>query len=112
MCYSECGTGLCAGRRSRGETSCYNIVQIVKIQRGDAVDLYRAIGLFGAALFVGAYFATQQRWLNSDNWRYPAINLAGSLLVTVSLFAEWNLPSVVLEAFWAAISVYGLLNRA
>jgi hypothetical protein len=30
----------------------------------------------------------------------------------LSLFAEWNLPSVVLEAFWVAISVYGLVNRA
>jgi hypothetical protein len=76
------------------------------------VDFYRAIGLLGVAFFVGAYFATQQRWLNSDDWRYPALNLAGSLLVMLSLFAEWNLPSVVLEAFWVAISVYGLVNRA
>ena len=76
------------------------------------LNSYRAIGLLGAAFFIGAYFATQQRWLSSDDWRYPAINLVGAILVMVSLFAEWNLPSVVLEAFWAAISVYGLVNRA
>jgi hypothetical protein len=76
------------------------------------LDAYRAIGLLGAALFIGSYFATQQRWLNSDDWRYPAINLVAAVLVMVSLFAEWNLPSVVLEFFWAAISVYGLVNRA
>lgn len=72
----------------------------------------RAIGLFGAAIFVVAYFANQARWLRSDDWRFPAANLAGSLLILVSLFAEWNLPSVVIEGFWAAISVYGLTNRA
>jgi hypothetical protein len=76
------------------------------------LGVYRAVGLLGAACFIGAYFATQQRWLNSDDWRYPAANLAGAVLVMVSLFAEWNLPSVVLEVFWAAISVYGLINRA
>ena len=76
------------------------------------LGMYRAVGLLGAACFIGAYFATQQRWLNSDDWRYPAANLAGAVLVMVSLFAEWNLPSVVLEVFWAAISVYGLINRA
>ncbi|HTZ34535.1 MAG TPA: hypothetical protein VMB84_00840 [Stellaceae bacterium] len=76
------------------------------------LDLYRAVGLIGVACFIGGYFATQQRWLNSDDWRFPAINLVGAILVMVSLFAEWNLPSVVLEAFWAAISVYGLVNRA
>jgi hypothetical protein len=76
------------------------------------LDVYRGIGLVGAACFIVSYFATQKRWINSDDWRYPAANLAGAVLVIVSLFAEWNLPSVVLELFWAAISVYGLMNRA
>ena len=73
--------------------------------------VYRAIGLVGAAVFVAVYFANQQRWLSSEDWRYPAGNLAGALLILVSLFGEWNLPSVVIEAFWAAISVWGLVNR-
>jgi hypothetical protein len=76
------------------------------------LDVYRVIGLLGAAIFVGAYGANQARWLSSEDWRFPAANLAGALLILVSLFAEWNLPSVVIEAFWAAISVYGLVNRA
>ena len=76
------------------------------------LELYRAIGLVGAAVFVVAYFANQARWLDSEDWRFPAANLAGALLILVSLMGEWNLPSVVIEAFWAAISVYGLVNRA
>ena len=75
------------------------------------LELGRAVGLIGAAIFVVAYFANQARWLSSEDWRFPAANLAGALLILVSLFVEWNLPSVVIEAFWAAISIYGLVNR-
>ena len=73
---------------------------------------YRVIGLLGAAIYVAAYFVNQHGLLDSRDWRFPAANLAGALLILVSLFAEWNLPSVVIEAFWAAISVYGLMKRA
>jgi O-antigen ligase len=75
------------------------------------LDMYRAAGLIGAAVFVAAYLANQARWLSSEDWRFPAANLAGALLILISLFAEWNLPSVVIEGFWAAISLYGLVNR-
>jgi len=75
------------------------------------LDVYRAIGLLGVAIIVVAYFANQQRWLSSEDWRYPVANLAGSLLILVSLFVEWNTPSVVIEFFWIAISLYGLVNR-
>lgn len=71
-------------------------------------DPYTAVGISGAACFIGAYFGTLQGWLDVGGWRFPAINLAGATLVLVSLIEAWNLPSVVLECFWAAISVYGL----
>jgi len=41
----------------------------------------------------------QQRWLNALDWRFPAANLIGSLLILVSLWFEWNFPSVVIEIF-------------
>jgi hypothetical protein len=75
------------------------------------LDAFRAIGLVGVGFILVAYFANQQRWLRSEDWRFPAANLVGSLLIMVWLYAEWNLPSVVIEVFWVAISVYGLVNR-
>jgi hypothetical protein len=79
---------------------------------GIDIEPYDIVGFAGAAVFVAVYFANQQRWLRSEDWRFPAANLVGSLLIMVWLYAEWNLPSVVIEVFWAAISVYGLVNRA
>jgi hypothetical protein len=75
------------------------------------LDLLRVVGLIGVGFILVAYFANQRRWLSSEDWRFPAANLAGSLLILASLFVEWNTPSVVIEICWIAISVYGLFNR-
>ena len=32
----------------------------------------------------------------------------GASLILISLFYEWNFPSVVIEIFWVAISLYGM----
>ncbi|MBC2668952.1 permease [Novosphingobium piscinae] len=40
------------------------------------------------------------------------LNLAGSLLLTVSLLVNLNPASLVLEGFWAAIALYGLVKAA
>ena len=74
-------------------------------------DPYTACGIAGAGCYIAAYFATLQGWLNAGGWRFPAINLLGAGLVLISLVDAWNLPSVILEAFWALISVYGLVRR-
>ena len=72
------------------------------------IEVYDMIGFAGAAIIVGAYFANQQRWLPSEDWRYPLANLIGAILILVSLFYEWNFPSVAIEVFWALISLYGI----
>ena len=72
------------------------------------MHFYDVIGFAGAAAIVTAYFANQQRWLRSEDWRYPFANLVGAALILVSLFFEWNFPSVVIEIFWVTISLYGM----
>ena len=72
------------------------------------LSIYDLAGFLGAAIIVVAYFAMQQRWLNALDWRFPAANLLGSLLILASLWFEWNFPSVVIEVFWALISFLGL----
>ncbi|MBN8995711.1 MAG: hypothetical protein J0H94_10830 [Rhizobiales bacterium] len=70
--------------------------------------LMAGLGLVGSALVIIAFFANQQGWLSASDPRYSVVNLAGALLILISLYAEWNLPSAVIESFWAAISLYGL----
>ena len=67
-------------------------------------------GMIGVVLILGAYFCNQQRWLSSEDWRFPLANLMGSCLIMVSLYFDWNLPSVFIEFFWSAISLYGLVR--
>jgi Na+-translocating ferredoxin:NAD+ oxidoreductase RnfD subunit len=74
-------------------------------------DLFTIAGVAGSALIIVAYFATQQGWLIAEDWRYPLVNLVGAVLILLSLIAAWNLPAAIIETFWAAISVYGLMKK-
>ncbi len=66
------------------------------------------VGYFGAAVIGCGYFLNQRGLLASDDWRFPAANLAGSLLIVTSLWFHPNTPSVLIEVFWSAISLYGV----
>jgi hypothetical protein len=46
------------------------------------VDVSTSIGFAGVGAIVFAYFANQQGWLNSDDWRFPTANLVGALLTS------------------------------
>jgi hypothetical protein len=75
------------------------------------VDPYTIAGLAGVCVILSVYFANQQDWLDAKRWQFPAANLAGSLLILMSLWDAWNLPSAVIEIAWAAISLWGLIRR-
>jgi hypothetical protein len=72
------------------------------------LDTYNLIGAVGAAIVIVAYLATQRGQLSAEDWRFPLANLVGAVLIVISLFAQWNLPSFIVEVFWIAISIYGL----
>lgn len=76
-----------------------------------ALDIYTWIGLFGALIVVLAYWANQAGRLPSTDWKFPAANLGGSILILISLFYAWNWPSVIIEVFWCVISLYGLIRH-
>ena len=65
-------------------------------------------GTIGSGLIIVAYFLNQHGRLASSDWRFPAMNLVGAVLILASLHAEWNFPTLVIESFWVAISLYGL----
>ena len=69
--------------------------------------LANACGFAGMAAVVVAYgYGTGKDQPNP--YIQHGLNLAGSILLTVSLLVNVNPASLVLEAFWSSIAIYGL----
>lgn len=69
------------------------------------------VGYVGVALVVGTYFLSQVGKMDSTRTLYPALNAVGAMLILYSLALRPNPPSIVIEFFWLAISVVGLVRR-
>lgn len=67
------------------------------------------IGFAGMAciIFAYAYMTGKDR---PNPFVQHGVNLAGAILLTVSLLVNTNPPSLVLEGFWAAIAIWGLVK--
>ena len=73
------------------------------------LDLYSIIGFIGTACIIAAY--AYLTWVNEPNpYILHGMNLLGAVLLTISLLVHTNWPSLVLEGFWAAIAVFGLVK--
>ena len=84
--------------------------------RGDcdamANDLLSFIGLAGVVLYLGAYAALQLRLLSGHGTGYSMLNLFAASFVLIDLQRDFNLPSVLIQISWIAISLYGLHSIA
>lgn len=67
-----------------------------------------AIGLIGVSLVVSAYFLIQTERVTTKDLSYSVYNLVGSLLIIYTLTKNFNFASLTIEAFWVAISVFGI----
>lgn len=68
------------------------------------------VGYFGVACVVGTYLLSQIGRMDTTQPIYPAINGVGAALILVSLYFRPNPPSIVIELFWLAISLVGLIR--
>ena len=48
--------------------------------------------------------------LSNDDPRYPWLNILGTLGILLSLFYQWNLPSVIAQLLWIAVSAIALVR--
>lgn len=75
------------------------------------MEWHDILGSLGVFLIVCAYFALQAEKLAANSYAYLCMNLAGALLVIVSLLYEFNWSAFLVEAFWVLISLMGLARR-
>ena len=68
-------------------------------------------GFAGIFVIAGAYLYLSYRPVR-PNRLYFSLNIAGSLLLAISLSIEVNVPSLSLQIFWIAVSILGLFRLA
>ena len=69
---------------------------------------YDILGTVGVAIIVLTYVLLQLERIRSDQLRYSLLNAAGALLILISLYYTFNLPSFIVEFFWLLISLFGI----
>lgn len=70
------------------------------------------VGYGGVLIVLAAYGLLASGRMSNDDWRYPIINIVGTLGIAYSLLYQWNLPSMVAQLVWIAISIVGLMRIA
>ena len=71
---------------------------------------YDWVGLFGVVLILLGYFVLQTGRIRGNGLPYQLMNLLGASGVLVSLVYKPNVSAIIMEAAWAAISVYGIVR--
>ncbi|MEC7399762.1 MAG: permease [Pseudomonadota bacterium] len=75
----------------------------------ETIDFATLVGFVGMACIIAAY--AYLTWKKDPNpFILHGTNLTGAALLTVSLLVHTNWPSLVLEGFWAAIAIWGLVK--
>lgn len=68
------------------------------------------IGLIGVAMSITCYALLTRRIFTNSDPRYYAFNILGTVLICISLIAQWNLAAFVSQILWITISTVGLVR--
>lgn len=67
-----------------------------------------AVGMTGTLMLVLAYYLLQLERTDPKGLSYNLLNLTGAVLLSISLFFNFNLASFVIQLFWIGASIIGL----
>jgi hypothetical protein len=69
---------------------------------------YDIVGTIGVAVIILTYILLQLERIRSTELIYSLLNAIGASLILISLYFDFNFPSVVVEGFWLVISLFGI----
>ncbi len=73
-------------------------------------SLYDVFGNIGVVFILLAFFMLQTGKLHSSDIKYSILNAFGASLVIISLLKNFNMSAFVIEVFWVAISLIGIVK--
>lgn len=68
------------------------------------------LGVVGVLLILTAYAGATMGRLDPRKPAALLLNLVGALLILWSLYFEFNLSAVLMEAAWALVALFGLIR--
>ena len=72
------------------------------------MNWYDILGTLGVGVIILTYAMLQVGRIRSEQVAYSLLNAVGASLILVSLYFDFNFPSVVVEFFWLLISLFGI----
>lgn len=57
-----------------------------------------------------AYFLLEHQTIGSHSYAYLLLNMAGSILIIISLLWDWNLGAFINNLIWIGITIYGFIK--
>ncbi|MFB9149369.1 cyclic nucleotide-binding domain-containing protein [Roseovarius ramblicola] len=70
--------------------------------------MYDWAGYLGVAIYLGAYICLQLGYIRGSGYRYASLNMVAAICVLVSLSANFNLASAIIQGSWVLISLVGI----
>ena len=74
------------------------------------MEWHDIVGSTGAAMILIAFFLLQMERMSATDLAYSVANGVGAALILISLSIDFNLSAFIVEAFWLAISLLGIVR--
>lgn len=88
-----------------------NLVDMLESLVSGPLDFFDALGVLGAILYIGNYARLVLRRASADNASYFVVNLLAASLVLTSLTQVFNLGAALIQLFFVAMSLLGIVDR-
>lgn len=69
------------------------------------------IGTAGVIIVLTTYLLVQIGRMETRSILYQLLNMLACMLIGISLYYAFNLPSAIVQSFWFLISLFGLLRN-
>lgn len=81
------------------------------LQYLSSIGPLQLIGLLGFLVYMSGFGWVQIGWMDGNGAKYSLCNVLAASLVAISLIAEFNLSSALIQGSWIFIGLFGLLKR-
>lgn len=74
--------------------------------------LLQVVGVLGFIIYISAFSAVQLEWMNGNGMAFSLANTLAAVLVAISLIADFNLASALIQGSWIVIGLAGVAMRS